>query len=133
MKYLGLIFLTLVLFSCDELTDGLVDNRTRIEGLWSVDEESSVFKSTQTVYTAFIEIDSARSNRVWIEGFYDAITVSAILSGSSLSIPNQTIDGYTVISANGTISDKWDEITWEYSVDYGTGEPDEVTAIYTKQ
>lgn len=129
------MFTVLFLLGCEELTDDIVlEGRERLEGPWRVNEESQVFKSTLTSYNIFISVDSTTSNRVIIENFYGANEgeVSAIVSGQSITVPNQSLGDYQVLSANGTINDDFDEISWNYVVDLSET-TDTATAVYIKQ
>lgn len=132
MKHILVFLLLVTAISCEEFSDSLLDDRYKLEGTWSCNETSEVFKSTNQVYLVDISVDTANDSRIWIEGFYNSIDVNATVSGNAITIPSQSSDGYTVLSGTGQINAKFDEITWEYQVDYGTGDPDNVTATYTK-
>jgi len=127
----GIVFL---LNSC-ELADDFTGNATvaKIEGDWSCDETSEIFKSTGSVYSVTVSADPDNGNGVIIDNFYDVnIAVRATVAGSSLIIGNQTAeDGYEV-SGSGTISSNFEEINLNYNVDDGSGVVDHVTAVYTK-
>jgi hypothetical protein len=56
--------------------------------------------------------------------------VTAKLSGLTLSIPNQTVDGFA-ITGSGTISSNYKTINWTYTVNDGA-EVDHATAVYSK-
>jgi hypothetical protein len=53
------------------------------------------------------------------------------MEGRKLSIPKQTISGYT-IQGYGLISYSFGKIEWSYTVDLNTGEKDNVTAVYSR-
>ncbi len=138
-KFLGttisLLGLILLLASCEVANDLLGGNETvaAIEGDWSCDETSSIFKSTNSVYTVTISADPDNVNGIIIDNFYDVnISVKATLTGKSVIIPNQNAqDGYTVYGS-GTISSNDQEINLTYVVNDGSAQDDHVTAAYTK-
>lgn len=122
--------------SC-EVADDLLDNGavTQLEGEWSVDESSEVFdKSTLSVYTVTISADPDKVNGVIIDNFYNVgISVRATVSGNSLTIPNQDAeDGYSVYGS-GTISGNSSEINMNYTVNDGSAQDDNCTAVFTKK
>ena len=132
------IFLLALTVSCEELlnTTGTdEDVRERIEGQWSCDETSEIYKSTAEIYSVYISPDPDDSTKVLIDNFYELgydVSAVATVSGRNLFINTQTVgDGYTVIGS-GTISSDYNKINWSYSVEDGSGEVDDVTATYTK-
>ena len=133
-----LIILILTAFlpinSC-EVAGDLVGNETvaELEGVWSVDETSEIFKSTLETYSVSISPDPDNMNGVIIDNFYNVgISVRANVSGTSLSIPQQDAeDGYS-LSGSGTISNNSNEINLEYVVNDGSAQDDHCTAVYTK-
>jgi hypothetical protein len=128
----------LVLYSC-ELIDDTTDTgdpRDKIEGQWKCDENSQIYKSTESIYWVYIDPDPDDSTKVIISNFYDLgndIYVYAKLNSLNLSISNQTTeDGYKILSGSGNITSNYKEINWSYRVDDGSGEVDNVTATYSK-
>ncbi len=107
----------------------------RLEGQWQCDETSSLYKSALDQYIVYIEIHPIDSNQILIENFYELgrnIDVVATINGMTITLPRQnTSDGFE-INGSGTISTKYDKITWRYYVDDGSGIGDQVDAIYTK-
>lgn len=136
---LFLAFALVALFSSceDVLTDPTsAEIAAGIEGQWSVDENSSLYKSTLQSYTAYIEVSEFDSTAIHIWDFYglgDDVASKATVMGYSISLtPNQSLSGgYTLITGSGTISKNLKEITWSYSIDDGSGVPDNVNATYT--
>jgi len=124
--------------SCEELLNNLgsdEDVRERIEGQWSCDETSEIFKSTAEKFSVYISPHPDDSTKVLIDNFYELgydVSAVATVSGRNLYISTQTVgDGYTILGS-GTISANYNEINWNYSVEDGSGETDNVTATYTK-
>jgi hypothetical protein len=128
----------LAIYSCELINDVPDDSdpRARIEGQWQCDESSQLYKSTEDIYWVYIDPDPYDSTRVIISNFYnlgDDIDVYAKVNGNSLSISNQTTkDGYKILSGSGSISSNYKQINWNYRIDDGSGEIDNVTATYTK-
>jgi len=132
---LGLLCLMTVINSCeiaDELA-GVNATVVKLEGEWTCDENSEIYKSTSSVYSVTISPDPNNDNGVIIDNFYGVnAAVYASVSGMSLVISNQTAEGGYEISGSGIISSGYNEINWTYNVDDGSGVIDHVTAIYTK-
>jgi hypothetical protein len=133
----GLILLGLVLIvnSCDVAEDLLGGNPTvaKLEGDWTCDETSEIFKSTSSVYAVTISGDPDNDNGIIIDNFYGInAAVYATVSGMSLNIDSQTAEGGYIISGSGIIASNYQEINWTYIVDDGSGVVDHVTAVYTK-
>jgi len=127
--------LALVLNSCDVAEDLIGGNATvaKLEGDWTCDEDSEIFKSTTSVYSVAISPDPDNANGVIIDNFYGVgAPAYASVSGMGLTISNQTIEGGYEVAGSGFISAGFDEINWTYTVDDGSGVVDHVTAVYTK-
>jgi hypothetical protein len=106
----------------------------KIEGEWSCDEQSSIYKATAEIYAVFISQDPDNASGVIIDNFYGLQTAAkANVVGMSLIISNQTLEGGFVVSGSGIISSDYKEIDMTYKVDDGSGMIDNVTAIYTKE
>ena len=124
----------LLLSSCelDGLTDDDIVIGRMLEGTWQCDEESSIFKSTNSFYDVTIEADQADSAKIIIFNFYQlglTESVTAFISGSTVRINQQVVDGYTV-SGNGTVSKDLNTIEWSYTT-FDGADTDNVTATYT--
>jgi hypothetical protein len=132
------LFFTLaitVLFAACELDDPFDPNNTidELTGDWTCFEESSLLGSTS--YNVIISPDPLNLSGIQMDGFYDLNgMVDAIVSGNSLTIPEQTTpDNYT-ISGSGTISGNRNTINLQYAVDDNSGGPvDNCTAVYEAQ
>jgi hypothetical protein len=121
--------------SCEiasELT-GAAATIDKIEGEWSCDEQSSIYKATAEVYAVYISPDPDNASGVIIDNFYGLQTAAkANVVGMSLIIPNQTLEGGFVVSGSGIISSNYKVIDMTYKVDDGSGVIDNVTAAYTR-
>ncbi len=125
----------LVMNSCDVADDLLGGNPAvaKLEGEWTCDETSEIFKSTSSVYAVTISADPDNDNGIIIDNFYGInAAVYATISGMSLNIESQTAEGGYTISGSGIIASNYQEINWTYIVDDGSGVVDHVTAVYTK-
>jgi len=122
--------------SCEiasELT-GAAATIDKIEGEWSCDEQSSIYKATAEVYTVYISPDPDNASGVIIDNFYGLQTAArANVVGMSLIIPNQSLEGDFDVSGSGIISSNHKEIDMTYEVDDGSGVIDNATALYTKE
>lgn len=136
MKFFpGLLSLIIIAGSCEVAEDLVGGNATvaKLEGEWTCDEDSEIYKSTTSVYSVAISPDPDNENGVIIDNFYGiSAAVYAGVSGMSLIISNQTVSGGYEISGSGIISSGYDVINWNYTVDDGSGVIDHVTAVYTK-
>lgn len=141
-KYFILVaFICTFVYSCkpDDPVDPVpVDPRDKITGSWKCDEVSEVGGS-QT-FTVNISNHSSDSTKIWIENIYglststNKVSAYAILSNTTLSISIQTVVNDTyIINGNGTISSNFKTINFSYQVNDGSGDLDNVTAVYTKQ
>ena len=130
-----LLGVVLIINSCDVAEDLLGGNPTvaKLEGDWTCDETSEIFKSTSSVYAVTISADPDNDSGIIIDNFYGiSAAVYATISGMSLNIESQTAEGGYTISGSGIIASNYQEINWTYNVDDGSGVVDHVTAVYTK-
>ena len=108
-----------------------------LEGEWRVQENSEQFG--ETAYDVMIFISDQYSSNIFISGFYHLPDeVDANVEGHRVNlVENQPMTdntiSYTLVSGNGWVSDSYKYIKWNYKVNDGSGEIDEVTATYTKQ
>jgi hypothetical protein len=135
-RFVLMIFPVLVLISACELPqdDPAASPAKRLEGSWTVDETSSVYKSALDIYQVYIYADPVDSTRVLIENFYQLgrdMEIWANIDGNSILIPYQVEDGFR-INGFGTVSANYSGINFLYTVDDGSGEIDEVSAVFTK-
>lgn len=138
MKRILIIPVTIIFvlfYSCEALDSAKSGTPAeRIEGSWSVDENSSLYKSALDIYQVYISLNPIDSSQVFIENFYQIgrdNEVRANVSGNTITIPNQSVDGFK-IAGSGSISANFETINMIYNVDDGSGEIDEVGAVYTK-
>ncbi|MBM3435798.1 MAG: hypothetical protein FJY07_06230 [Bacteroidetes bacterium] len=113
------VLFVLGLQSCTE--DDLinpVDDRQAFIGTWNVTETC-----VKDAYTVTIEADPSNSaqviiNNFWLIGFQEKPPY-AIVAGSSITIPNQTMcnDGSNTVSGSGLL--KNGKIEWDYTVNDG--------------
>lgn len=124
---------TLFLASCatdetEEPTPTTTDVREKFHGNWAVSENSTDFGAS--TYNCTIT-DSSVSPYVFIAYLYGFNKKTyASISGNSISIPLQTIQGQNV-SGNGTLVNA-DQINLTYYVKTSSVHYDTVTAILTK-
>ena len=131
-NFIRISMLAALLISCDELLDNPVDGdiRSKIEGVWHVEEDSQLFLTTN--YLVEISKHPWDSNKVYLDNIYNVnSSAEAIVNGRNLTIPYQTMEGGFRIYGTGTVSKAYDEISWEYTVDDGSSQLDNVTAVYT--
>lgn len=115
-----LISFLLAVASCEELTDSL-SPRDNIVDTWKC-QETDASNITEN-FLVEIEADNLSLTGVKIYNFNhlgNSVAVKANVSGSTITISNQTVDGFT-ISGNGTIAADYEKITLKYSVDDGGG------------
>ena len=122
-------------YSCetiDTLTGGAA-TVAKLEGEWTVDEQSEIFKATSEVYIVTLSANADNASGVIIDNFYGLnASAKANVTGMSLIIPNQNVEGGFSVSGSGTISSNFEKINLSYTVDDGSGTVDHVTAVYTK-
>ena len=137
------IYVTALLFflllGCEDLTDlsdGTSDPRDNIVDTWLCDENSEIYKSFKNTFYVDISEDPNDRSRLVLDNFYNmglGKSVTARLSGRSLILDEQTVDGFSFISGQGNISADLEEIEWSYKVDDGSGVVDNVTATFTRR
>jgi hypothetical protein len=129
---------SLFLASCEDLLDNpsSTEIAQNLEGNWKCDENSSIFKSTQEIYSVYITPSENDSTKVFISNFYalgNDVDAVATINGYTITLQNQTLAGDYEVRGSGTISSNLKQISWNYFVDDGSGVEDEVTAEYTLQ
>ncbi|MCF8335131.1 MAG: hypothetical protein K9H65_00885 [Bacteroidales bacterium] len=108
-----------------------------LEGDWKVEENSSRYP--ESTYYVTISISGQDSSRIYISNFYELEgEVAANVEGQNINLIEDqdiimNITTYTILSGRGRITDDYRQIDWSYQVDDGSGEIDEVEAVYTKQ
>ena len=129
-----LIAALLIFMSCEDLLSILGDPRSKLIDDWKVDESSPTSKSGEEIYWVAITEHPTDSTKILISNFYNVgANVEALLSGRYLTLPGQTISGGYTVSGSGNIESDWNSINWSYSVDDGSGIPESITAVYTRQ
>jgi len=137
MKIWFIPFLLILLTWSCELTPEEFDGTPaeRLAGQWQCNETSTLYKSTQDYYLVYMVIHPVYSDQILIENFYQLgrdVDIVADIQDNTITLLNQsTSDGFEIYGA-GTISSKFDKITWRYYVDDGSGFVDQVDAVYTK-
>jgi len=131
-----MLVLAFLAFSCEDLigpdTGG---DRDMLVDTWKVTEESSPLKSGQGAYWVEIEKHPDNPNMVLIYFFHglgDDVYAEASLSGSTLTLDSQVLQGGWTIQGSGEIQKSWNEINWTYTADDGSGVIEQVTAVYTR-
>lgn len=123
--------------SCEDLLTDLDsgDPRDKLVDTWKVDETSSgKRKSALEIYYVEISRHPFDSTRVVIYNFYNVhADAEAVLSGSTLNLPLQSLEGGYAVRGSGQIQGiKASEIIWTYRVDDGSGVEENLTAVYTR-
>lgn len=141
MKHLPKIFVVMflvMLASCkpDENADNAVTSlRSKIVDYWSVDEQSQIYKSLKSKYSAEIIKHSTDSSKVKIDNFYNLgfgkMVEATVSDNYSIFIASQSVDGF-LISGSGTIDHGLKKIYFSYIVDDQGGLIDTVTAVYSR-
>ncbi len=135
LKYYIMSGIILTAFSCELLDNpGTQSVAEKLEGRWMVQDNSPNFKSTEETYYVYIDIYEIDSNMVGIDNFFglDAGNVYATVSGMTLTLPEQEMQGGYTVKGTGIISSNYKTITWQYYVDEGSGTWFPGDAVYTK-
>ena len=137
LKFSGiLLVLAFLAYSCEDLLGpDTGDDRDKLVDTWKVTEESSPLKSEQGAYWVEIEKHPDKQDMVLIYFFHglgDDVYAEASLSGSTLTLGSQVLQGGWTIQGSGEIQNRWNEINWTYTADDGSGVIDQVTAVYTR-
>ena len=131
-----LVVLAFLAYSCEDLSGpDTGDDRDSLVDTWKVTEESSPLKSEQGAYWVEIEKHPDKQDMVLIYFFHglgDDVYAEASLSGSTLTLGSQVLQGGWTIQGSGEIQNRWNEINWTYTADDGSGVIYQVTAVYTR-
>jgi hypothetical protein len=131
-----IIVLMLFVSGCEDLPiflDG-GDPRERVSGLWLCDESEGYLKSALETYYVEIDPHPYDSAKVIISNFFNVgDDAEAGISGTSLTLANQTLTGGFTIHGSGVISKNYTQIDWIYYVNDGSGDSYKITAVYTKE
>jgi hypothetical protein len=112
-KVLGLSIIAIVLVSCEK-DNTVIDTTTRNDyvGSWTC-TETPVAKNLY--FDCIITIDANTDDNIKLQNFASLnATAFAIVSGKSVILPKQTLNGNT-IEGYGTMNNK-DYISWSYYV-----------------
>lgn len=113
-------------------TSPTTDKRDSFTGVWAVSETSSIFG--QSVYESEIIKNSSIADNIAVDNFYqlglEVITQVVVVSGSQLTIPQQTITQKT-LEGSGQLIDK-NTIEFNFTVDDGAA-IDSVNCIYSRK
>lgn len=137
LNFLGILLLSAFMaYSCEDLLGP--DNggdRDMLVDTWKVTEESNPLKSGQGAYWVEIEKHPDNQNMVLIYFFHglgNDVYAEASLSGSTLTLGSQVLEGGWTIEGSGEIQNSWNEINWTYTAEDGSSNIDLVTAVYTR-
>lgn len=131
---LSVILMMLFLVNSCELESLFDDPRDNITGDWRVEEDSEIFKKKDMnrIYNVSVSKDTGDSTAFYIEGFYELNgKVKVIMDDLNLSIPDQTVDGFSIQQGSGSLSTDYSEMTFYYYVSFA-GDRDVVSAIYRR-
>lgn len=131
-----LIFLILFVSGCEDFPifpEGN-DAREKVSGLWLCNESEGYLKSVLETYYVEIDPHPYDSAKVIISNFFNVDDdAEAGISGSSLTLASQTLEGGFTVHGSGVISKNYTQIDWVYFVNDGSGENYKITAVYTKE
>ncbi len=125
---LFVLFSGVVLNSCESLEEYGPDS---IYDTWYCVENSELFG--QTSFYVDLSKHPSEDGKIILDNFYNlglGKEVIANLSGLSISIPSQVVDGNT-IAGSGTIASDYKTINFTYTVDDG-GDVDNVAAQFKR-
>ena len=127
----------LLLNSCEDILGDLNGRLSQdmLVDTWKVEENTGSYKSAEEVYWVEIEAHPSDTGRIVIYNFYNVeAEAEAILAGGmELIIPEQVLEGgYTVTGRGEAQGNRANQIIWTYTVDDGSGIPENITAIYTR-
>lgn len=116
--YFSIIAISLVILSSCGIEDPNFDERDDFTGEWTCNEQSSIYPNSN--YQIYITKHSTDTTKILIGNFYQLGTVhkaTAIVTGTSLSIPNQTLDGHTIFGSGNLVGN---DLNLSYSVNDGS-------------
>lgn len=130
------VVLALLAYSCEDLlAPDTGDGRDKLVDTWKVIETSNPLKSEQGAYWVEIEKHPDRQDMIRIYFFHglgDDVCAEASLSGTTLTLGSQVLQGGWTIQGSGEIQKSWDGIIWTYVADDGSGFAERVNAVYTR-
>jgi len=130
------IFIVIMLFiySCelDDLNSNN-DPRDNIEDTWKIENET--LKSLKAVYYVDIVKHQSDSTKVVLYNFHNLgenIYIVGTYNNNRITVSNFTTEGGFKINGTGIVSLKYKDISWDYSVDIGDGEPQEYLSTFIR-
>jgi hypothetical protein len=131
-----LIFLVILVSGCEDFPIFPTgdDAREKVSGLWLCDESDGYLKSALETYYVEIDPHPYDSTKVLISNFFNVDDdAEAGISGTSLTLASQILEGGFTVHGSGVVSKNYTQIDWVYFVDDGSGTEYKVTAVYTKE
>jgi hypothetical protein len=131
-----LVIIAFLANACEDLLGpDTVSGRDKLVDTWKVIETSSPLKSARGAYWVEIEKHPDQSDMILIwyfHGLGDNVYAEAVLSGRTLTLESQTLEGGWIVQGGGEVQNNWNEIVWTYTVDDGSGMLEKVEAVYTR-
>jgi hypothetical protein len=107
-KYTFILLLLSTIYSCTKTEDNNAspsagDARDKLVGTWKADETSKL--GGKATYNVTISKDATSADGILIKNLYELTNASTIASfdGASITIPQQSVSGYT-IKGSGTFT-----------------------------
>ena len=132
----GILSVMLLISSCDFGEDIDPDNsddpRDNIVDTWRSTEISAIYG--KSIYLVDIAKEPLDSTKVVLSNFYNLgidTEVKGTLNGYKIYISTQVVNG-NEISGEGTIAGDFSVINFEYDVEDGSGEEDNVSAEFNR-
>ncbi len=106
-KYTFILLLLSTIYSCTKTEDNNAtpasDQRDKLVGTWKADETSKL--AGKATYNVTISKDATSTDGILIKNLYDLNNATTVASydGSYITIPQQSVSGYT-IKGGGTYS-----------------------------
>ena len=130
---LPVLVVMLVLGSCKKDEGNTVATRDDYLGLWQC-EEYDINQQFNASFQIEIFAHPTDESRILIDNFGwlgQGFQAEAVLDNTSLDIPQQFISA-TAINGSGYITDNMGGLELQYTMDDGSGQPENLTATCTK-
>jgi hypothetical protein len=130
--FVQIISISFYYTSCQKDDSETTNSPSSIIDTWNCSENSSQLGPSS--YQVDISKDTSSTNKVIIDNFYHlgiGKEVKATLSGQTLTVINESVDGY-LFNGTGTIASNNNSISWSFTADDNSGSPDNVTATYSR-
>jgi len=123
-----------ILYSCNpnDSNSTSSDPRNNFVGPWTCAETTTLNGSP--TFQVTISLDPSNSSQILLANFYGLGVnnkVYGVVANTNVTIPKQSVGGFTVNSGSGNITNNNTKINWTYVVNDGT-DNDNCTAVYTK-